>query len=799
MRKPKFKKIDEKKYVRPELKCGYANQTLHIDIMKIPGRKIEIEPVTEQMKKIFTGGKGFDLFLMWNKIPGKIEWNYTTNTLCVAPGPLGGFTTCPGAGKSIVTAISPLTGSVMDSNVGGHFGPFLKFAGFDALSIQGKSSKNVIIFIDGITETIQIFEATGLPKDAYQTSDVLTQHFGEGKPRSISVITAGPGAKHTRMGCLNFSWYDFKRQRVRYKQAGRGGMGTVFADKGLRAIVIRWDASRLNENNPADAKALADFTRQHTRELVALDPKQNEMAIVGTTHLVTIMNDYGLIPVKNFQYGSHPEVPKLGAEVYRKMFDKGYDGCWTGCALACAHGIKNFVPKTGPYKEKEVFVDGPEYETIAGCGSNCGIFDPHTVAEINFYCDAYGIDTISFGTSVGFAMECFERGLITKTHTKGMELRFGNWEASLKLLHQMARGRGFGVVVGQGIRQMKKIFTRLYGADPVLMQDIGMEAKGLEFSEYISKESLAQQGGYGLALKGPQHDEAWLIFEDAVRGNLPTFEDKAEALWWFPMWRTWFGLMGLCKLPWNDVIPTDNIENPQTPITLPSARAKIPGHVWMYAQYYSALTGTAVAPEDLLLMSERVYNFQRLFNLKMGFGRREHDNIPYRAMGPVTAEEYASKAEYYDQQLIEKHGVDIVGKTIEEKIAILRQFREAEYEKLKDAVYKRRGWTNDGIPTLATVGRLGIDFPDLVELLYHHGVTECRMIKVIYGSEEENVQWHNGMTVEELITTYKYSNCSYVRIKLGPNDYKYITWFNFKTTVIPDGAEVFIVPLIAGG
>ena len=117
----------------------------------------------------------------------------------------------------------------------------------------------------------------------------------------------------------------------------------------------------------------------------------------------------------------------------------------------------------------------------------------------------------------------------------------------------MSKGEGFGKIAGLGIRRMKKIFIEEYGADPDFLQDIGMEQKGLEYSEYLSKESLAQQGGYGLTNKGPQHDEAWLIFMDMVNNQLPTFEDKAEALHYFPMFRTWFGLMGLCKLPWNDI------------------------------------------------------------------------------------------------------------------------------------------------------------------------------------------------------------------------------------------------------
>ena len=134
------------------------------------------------------------------------------------------------------------------------------------------------------------------------------------------------------------------------------------------------------------------------------------------------------------------------------------------------------------------------------------------------------------------------------------------------------------------------------------------------------------------------------------------------------------------------------------------------------------MTGRHTTPDGLIRMSEAVYNFQRIFNLKMGFGQREHDNIPYRAVGPVKTVEYESRAERYDKQLVEKHNVDITGKTTEEKIVMLREFREKLYEKLKDAVYKRRGWTNNGIPTMETVKRLGIDFPEVLELLRAHGV-----------------------------------------------------------------------------
>ncbi|BBO75023.1 aldehyde ferredoxin oxidoreductase [Desulfosarcina widdelii] len=698
-------------YQRREVEKGYTGQYLDIDLSS---ENVSIGTIEEKIKQILIGGKGFDLWLLWQAVSGESKWNDPENALCISSGPMGGTPGYPGSGKSIVTSISPLTGSVMDSNVGGYFGPYLKFSGFDALRITGKAKGEAVVVIDGIENKVEILEMTGLPEDAYGLSRTLTDRLAKNKKIEISVVSAGPGASNTLIGCLNFSWYDNGRKQVRYKQAGRGGMGTVFADKGLRAVVTRWDKVSLQSNHPADLEALRTVSKCYSRELVALDPKQNEMARVGTTHLVPIMNDFDLLPNKNFQYGSDPGAFLIGREAYEKLFDPGFDGCWKGCTVACAHGVRDFVPFTGAYKGQKVFVDGPEYETIAGCGSNLGIFDPFTILELNFYCDAYGLDTISVGTAIAFVMECFERGLITTDHTDGMDLSFGNRLNALELVHQMAQGKGFGAIVGQGIRRMKIIFAERFGADAAFLQDIGMESKGLEFSEYMTKESLAQQGGYGLALKGPQHDEAWLIFLDMVHNFMPTFEQKAEALHWFPMFRTWFGLCGLCKLPWNDIVPEDNKDTPEP--------AKVMKHVGWYAEYFTAITGRKVSPEDLISMSEAVYNFQRIFNLKMGYGRREHDTIPYRAVGPVTVEEYVSRQERYDTELTEKYGLDIAGKETPWKVAELRKRREAQYETLKDAVYQRRGWTPDGIPTVETVKRLGIDFPEVLAVLAENGV-----------------------------------------------------------------------------
>lgn len=388
------------------------------------------------------------------------------------------------------------------------------------------------------------------------------------------------------------------------------------------------------------------------------------------------------------------------------------DGCWIGCNMSCAKGVDNYELRTGPYAGQKVIVDGPEYENAGGLGSNCGIFNPDYIIEANFYCDTYGICTITWGTLVAFIMECYENGILDEEKTGGLKMNFGNADSAMELMHMLARGEGFGLIAGQGVRKMKQMFIEKGWGDSKFLQDIAMENKGLEYSEYISKESLAQQGGFAMTNKGPQHDEAWLIFMDMVNNQIPSFEDKAEALHYFPMFRTWFGLMGLCKLPWNDVEPENNAETDEP--------AKVPEHVDNYVTIYNAVTGKNIDKHEIIRQSERVYNYQRVFNLRRGYGTREFDAQPYRAAGPVTIEEYESRSDRYDKQLVEIVGVDIEGKSTEEKRDILRKYREDQYEKLLDAVYLRRGWTMNGVPKISHMQDLGMDLPEVVELITPH-------------------------------------------------------------------------------
>ena len=589
--------LKEQTYALGTIDRGYTNRTLYINL---DTREIKEKPVTEQMKEKFIGGKGFGLRLLWDAVTPETKWNDPENELIISPGPIAGITQYSGTGKSLVVSLSPMTDIIIDSNVGGYFGPYLKFSGFDALEIQGKAKEDVILFIDGVEGKITIETCPNEPQDSHELANVLTEMYAadDNDRRNVSVVSAGSAADHCAIGMLNFSLFDLQRKEIRMKQAGRGGTGRVLRDKKIRAIVCRSPQVKGDMNNVVDMDIIKERGQNFNREMRLFDDEQCKMRKVGTAHLMEIMDEYDLLPTRNFKFGKIDGIEKIDSHVWEARFTpRSSDGCWFGCTMACAKVAEGFEVKTGPYKGQKVLVDGPEYESAAGLGPNIGVTDPDVILELNFYCDTYGLDTISFGTLTAFAMECYENGILNKERTGGLELEWGNGAAALEMIHQMSRGEGFGLIAGQGVGKMKKHFAAQGWGDPAFMQDIGMENKGLEYSQYVSKESLAQQGGYAMTNKGPQHDEAWLIFMDMVNKQIPTFEKKAEALHYFPMFRTWFGLMGLCKLPWNDVEPENNAETAEP--------AKVPEHVDNYLTIFKGVTGKEIDTTEMIRQSER--------------------------------------------------------------------------------------------------------------------------------------------------------------------------------------------------
>jgi aldehyde:ferredoxin oxidoreductase len=708
-------KVAEKNYKKGSVEKGFANRTLYINLGT---GEIKEKKVTDEMKKLFTGGRGFGLKLLWDSIKPTTRWNSPENELIITTGPLCGTTQYPGSGKSLCLSVSPSTDIICDSNVGGFFGPYLKFTGFDAIEIQGKAKHDVVIIVDGEKGKIIVETAPLEETNSHLLSEQLTYMYAsedtDESRQKISVVSAGKAAENSYWGCMNFSFYDIRRKVCRMKQAGRGGLGTVLRDKKIKAIVAKVENFDGISNNPADPDDIVKVGTKLHREIRDLDKNQCNMRAVGTVHLVEIMDEYDLLPCENYRFGRFPKAPKIYSPKFFELFTKIIpDGCWHGCSMACAKTVDGFEVKTGPYKGQIVTVDGPEYETC-GCGSNMSLWNPKEILEFNFYCDTYGIDTISTGTAIAFYMEMYEYGILNKERCDGLELCFGNFDAVMEFIHRMAEGNKgeFLTVASKGIRRVKDWIKKKGWGNPYLIEECGMESKGLEYSEYVTKESLAMQGGYGLTLKGPQHDEAWLIFMDMVNNQIPTFQDKAEALHYFPMWRTWFGLNGLCKLPWNDIEPEDNAETDDP--------AKVPEHVQNYVEYQNAVTGWNVKKEDLILQSERCYNWQRAMNVWMGRGTRKDDWIPYRSMGPVTEVEYMSRKDRYDKQLVEKVGLkekDLEKMNTKEKIKILYEWKQDQYQKLADAVYYRRGWTPNGIPTPQKMKKLGFTDKKMLTML----------------------------------------------------------------------------------
>jgi len=712
------KVLAEHRYDKSEVVRGYSGRTLHIDLST---NEITERPVSEDMKQKFTGGKGFGLKLMWDSIKPDTRWDSEENVLVLNSAPLNGITQYSGTGKCLSTTVSPSTDLVCDSNAGGYFAPYLKFAGFDALEVQGKAEPgtDVAVFIDGNEGVVRIESCPLEETDAHLVSEQLTHLYAaadtDAARQKVSVVSAGKGADHSYWGCLNISFYDQRRKVARLKQHGRGGLGAVFRNKGLKAIVARIPGFTGTSNDPSDIDRLNAIGTKYHKEMRDLDRHQCNMRAVGTGNIVEVMDAYDLLPTENYRFGSFPKASNLHSPNFYKRFTQVVpDGCWYGCTMACSKAVDGFEVKTGPYAGQKVTVDGPEYENSAGC-ANMSIWDPEWVIEWNFYCDTYGLDTISVATGVAFYIEMYEYGILNRERCDGIELCFGNAEGLMELLHRIAAGDTgeFVQVAAKGVRRMKDWLIEKGWGDPQLIEDCGMECKGLEFSEYVCKESLAQQGGYGMASKGPQHDEAWLIFMDIVNNQIPTFKDKAEALHYFPIWRTWFGIAGLCKLPWNDIVPADNATTEEP--------AKIPEHVANYAELMTGVTGNATVPSDLIDQSERVYNWQRAMNVYMGKGRRANDHIPFRAMGPVTEMEYLSRAERYDGQLVEDLGLaeaDVEKMSTPEKMKRLHDHRRDRYQKLADAVYYRRGWTQNGVPTPQKMRQLGFgDETRMLEML----------------------------------------------------------------------------------
>jgi aldehyde:ferredoxin oxidoreductase len=704
-------------YSATKLERGYANRILTIDL---GSGAIATPPLDPEVRDYFLGGRGLGLYLLHQATTPATRADDPENPLILANGPLGGIPQFPGTAKAMAVSLSPLTGIPGVSNFGGYFGAYLKYAGFDALQVTGQALQDTMIVINGFTREVTVESAPRLI-EAFDLERAIAERFTDAgyQKRQIAFMSTGLGAAHTTYGCINSHYYDVTkptpggRGLFRTKQAGRTGIGTVMSHKNIRAIVVL--ADHPHGDNPYGA---ADWERARRagadlhKVVKEVDPTYLRMSRKGSAGLITFMSkeEYQSLPVNNFQRGSDPRAPQICGKFYEEhLFEhRGMDGCFPGCNLQCTKG--GWVTLvSGQHQGERVWVDGPEYETAAGFGSNLGIWNAEFILEANWHCDNYGIDTISTATIMAFLMECRQRGFVTADDS---DLAWGDEAAALAFMHRLAHGDGeLARVAGQGMTPLVEwVATRhrqRTGVDPrPELALFAMQTKGLPFSFYRTHRSLSMQGSYAAASDiGAHHAAAWLIKADLL-GAFPTFEDKAWALISYPRVRLGNDNLGLCKLPWVDVFNPESATRTGTDIHINPASQEI------YAEFFNGMLGTELTWEEIFAWTDRDINLQRVMNvLRYGRQTASHDWIPDRAIGPTDDALYEAEAAYNDGEVARITGQDpatVAALPAAQKRARLMDYRKGELRKLIEVYYAERGWNADGIPFVDTLQELDL-------------------------------------------------------------------------------------------
>ena len=708
-------------YNQRRLNHGYTNRILSIDL---GSGEIRIPDIDPGIREYFIGGRALGLYLLHRGIQPGTTPSDPENPLIFAPGPLGGIPQFPGTSKCMAVSLSPLTGIPGVSNFGGHFGAYLKYAGFDALEVTGKSGREVMILIDGLRGEISVVDAPDVDHVFGLEKEIVDRFVREGHDKKeIVFLTTGVGASRTTYGCINSHYFDPAKPvdgakgLFRTKQAGRTGLGTVMQGKKIRAIVVL--AKYPHGENPYGAADWEKVKRAGARlgEVVReVDPQSLKMYRKGSAGLINFMNkeEYQSLPVNNYQLGSDPRAENISGKFFADhLFDhRGMDGCFPGCNLRCTKG--GWVTLTsGAEKGRRVWVDGPEYETAAGFGSNLGIWNPEFIMEANWHCDNYGIDTITLSVTVAFLMECLQRAYLTREDTDGLDLTWGNEKAVLGFIHQLAAGETeFSRQAGKGMVGLVDWVSGRYvwrtgKADPrEELLRFAMQTKGLPFSLYRTHRSLSMQASYAAASDiGAHHAAAWLVKIDLL-GAFPSMEEKARALITYPRVRLGNDNLGLCKLPWVDVFNPESGKMKDTDIYINPASQEL------YADFYNGMLGTEMTWQQIFEQTDRDINLQRVMNV-MVYGKEtaRQDRLPDRAVGPTDDLLYDAEKDYNDRELAKFLGkpvADVEGMPTAEKRVILMQRRKEQLRELIQVYYRARGWNSSGIPTPETLKQIGL-------------------------------------------------------------------------------------------
>lgn len=637
---------------------GYTGKILHVDLTN---SNLEIEIPPESFYRKYMGGSAMGTYYVLRGMPKGADALGPENVLTLFTGVTTGAA-ISGQSRINANAKSPLSGGIGDSQGGGFFPAELKFAGLDGIVIKGKASKPVYLWIkDG---EFELRDASGLAgKLTGEAEATIREELGDSK---IEVLQYGPAAEN---GVLFSSLVSMSN-----RHNGRTGMGAVMASKNLRAIAVR-GTSKLSI---ADQKALTAINRMGPKELPD-NPDMESIAKYGTASVVMPQDSMGTLPTFNYNEGTFKGADAISGETMYdtvlkgaaegKQDKQGRDTCYA-CVVRCKRVVEI---KEGPYKVDPHY-GGAEYETLGTFGSYCGVDNMAAVNLANQMCNEYGADTIAAGATIAFVMECFEKGIVTKEQTAGLELKFGNVEAMLAALKLLLNGEGeFGKLLGQGSENIAKLWGN--GADECLITVKGAEAPAHMPQAKRSLGLIYAVNPFGADHQSSEHD--WM-YEDGIASDL--YLDRLallglheaqepmslgyEKVRFAYLTHVFFSMLDtveLCQFVWG---PGWTLYGPKET-----------------ADTVSAVTGWDVTVDELMAVGSRRLNLLRTFNAREGLDRKA-DKLPkkfYKALkgeGPTA-------------------GIALNKEQIETAI---------------DQYYELAGWTNTGIPTVETLKKHEIEW-----------------------------------------------------------------------------------------
>ena len=566
---------------------GYNGKILRVNLSN---NSISTEEIQESFCRKYLGGAGFVAYFLLKELLPRVDPLGPDNKLIFATGPLTGLK-LSGTARHCVGAKSPLTNTIAKAEAGEFWGSELKSAGFDAVIIEGKAAKPVYLSINDGQTTIK--DAAHLwGKNTKETQDIIRNEM---KDTRVRVAMIGPGGENlVRYACIMHGLYDV---------AGRGGLGAVMGSKNLKAIAVRG-------HRPPQIAA-PERIKELREWLMANIDKVKLFQEFGSGAFMAPYEASGNLPVRNFRDGLFPNVSAIEGKTIKDTIRIGMDGCF-GCIVRC----KKVVKIDDPYPVDPAY-GGPEYETLAALGSNCGIDNLKSICKGNELCNAYSLDTISTGGSISFAMECFENGLLTLRDTGGLDVKFGNAEVMLKLIELIAVRKGIGDLLADGVLIAAQKIGRGAG-------EYAMHVKGLELGLHEPRLKTGLGLGYMVNPNGADHCmnlHDTLFAKDPQMKNLHPLgilegvppEDIG------PKKVTLFRAMQFLRLL-GDCLPVCMI---------------LPYSYQQLADLTSAVTGWDTDIPEQIKTAERILTMMRLFNIREGFSAAD-DKLPMRLFQPKT-------------------------------------------------------------------------------------------------------------------------------------------------------------------